>query len=548
MFHRGARGLRTLTDGYPFSLQQRVLEELKAFATSPITLDEIRAGAALLVSQCYAFAFGYSYNSAEVLRWWKLAADVGQEDASYWYDRIYEAIGPLVEAATQAEYHRGSFIGMTDNESNSHLPNELYLADRIWHTNQKSVCGIREALIREEFQHFLTGKRVLQLQADNWDILFSDEIPYSHFSAFIGHETYLEHGIETLSLNGFNAVHYACMGGHLSILRLVLEKAVDASKSGCFGITPLHLCIFFAPADIPDAVDMLMAYGASMAEWSDIVPYHLLIRLEGRPIDWAIITRNRTLVQAFLKWTSLTARCPDFRAIRLASGLYYPEITCDLLHYYGQNAVRHLDHRKLFLSIRQPFLHWIAHGRDSILGIRQTIELCAQFDQINYEKVLGRILLRTETPLCFTVLEAILDVCPRSAIKRAVADTNSPPILFAITKSRDNHAWIRILERILYHYTVTELDNYYYKDIVNYLHVAVLYGSAHAVRVLLKKGVDVNARPRLPHLVTPIKLCSYVTDSTWSQEIWRHYVNLVLKLMISQPTPAFLFWTQNFSN
>jgi hypothetical protein len=77
--------------------------------------------------------------------------------------------------------------------------------------------------------------------------------------------------IADLSAAGFCAAHYACLGDHLSTLRLVLKVKTrrECVKSQC----SVHLSFashnLLASADIQDVVDLLMAHGASTDDPSD---------------------------------------------------------------------------------------------------------------------------------------------------------------------------------------------------------------------------------------------------------------------------------------
>ena len=107
----------------------------------------------------------------------------------------------------------------------------------------------------------------------------------------------------TSQQQAFCAAHYTCLGGHLSTLRLVLKVKTrrECAKSQC----SVHLSFashnLLASADIQDVVDLLMAHGANTDDPSDRVESSAYdIILKGLPLDWAVITRNSTLVHALL--------------------------------------------------------------------------------------------------------------------------------------------------------------------------------------------------------------------------------------------------------
>ncbi|KAF4631426.1 hypothetical protein G7Y89_g6707 [Cudoniella acicularis] len=155
-------------------------------------------------------------------------------------------------------------MGVADIESDLSIPTELYLANRIRLENANLVNHIREALTRASLL-YPGNFAVLQLQCD---ILVTDDLLSLHVAALLGDDVMVtellrNNDIADISAAGFNAAHYACVGGHLSILKLVLKRGANASSPSIQGITPSHLSIFFASADIQDAVDLLIAYGAS---------------------------------------------------------------------------------------------------------------------------------------------------------------------------------------------------------------------------------------------------------------------------------------------
>lgn len=95
-----------------------------------------------------------------------------------------------------------------------------------------------------------------------------------------------------------------------------------------------------------------MAHGASTDDLSDRIEFSAYESiLEGSPLDWAVITRNRTLVHALL---------PHFKHhfnIQHALFHYYYEVASDILSEDTARAVLPPCYRKLFFVISRPFWH-----------------------------------------------------------------------------------------------------------------------------------------------------------------------------------------------
>jgi ankyrin repeat protein len=95
------------------------------------------------------------------------------------------------------------------------------------------------------------------------------------------------HGANLPSSQGFMAIHFACIGGQLSTLRLLLDESPLNSLDSPHGITPLHLCIFFSDEEVRRVASLLLDRGCNLhmeqsghIDWE----YHD-IRLEGCPLD-----------------------------------------------------------------------------------------------------------------------------------------------------------------------------------------------------------------------------------------------------------------------
>ncbi|SPN99187.1 uncharacterized protein DNG_02224 [Cephalotrichum gorgonifer] len=104
---------------------------------------------------------------------------------------------------------------------------------------------------------------------DNLIIVFYNELLPLHIASWLGEDALVIRLLETTdpgvkSVLGFNAVHFACLGGHLSVLRILLEHNVPLVAADFRSITALHLAIFFPPADLALAVSLLLNKGCSL--------------------------------------------------------------------------------------------------------------------------------------------------------------------------------------------------------------------------------------------------------------------------------------------
>jgi ankyrin repeat protein len=498
---------------YSFGLQQRVLEELKALATSPTASYEIRAHAAMTVSECYATAFGTTYSNTDVLRWLEIASLEGHTKASRWYNRVHEAISPPSGVVKQINIRPSTAVeGVADELS---IPTELYLTNRIRLENTNFVNHIRDDLTRagQPYPDKFAG---IQLHTDP---LVSDDLLPLHVAALLGDDMMIaeilcNNDIGDLSAAGFTVAHYACVGGHLSTLRLVLERGANVSSHSIQHITPLHLSIFFASADIQDAVHLLIAHGAITDISSDRVELkaHDIV-LEKRPLEWAVITRNSTLVNALLPHSK------HHVGIQYALSHYYYEIASDLLSDDTRRAVLPPGYRKISFAILRPFRHWIAHGDDGASAIQRTIELCARFGLVDCSRALQLTLYGARAQPNIKVLEALLKVYPRSAVRHGFKESMSV-LHSSLHIFRNNPAWDHILRLIVSNFSVAELSEHVFDDgSYNFLHLAICYRHVSYMRILLEKGVSANSLTEGPVRVSPLELC-IVASSTSSREMW----------------------------
>lgn len=353
----------------PVDMEKRVLAELVFLATAGAIPDNIRADAAMTTSECYSIGFGGVTDTKEVVHWLKLAASLGLHKANLWYYRVC--------CATRSPPAAGVGLGQALERRLASMPSELHLAERIRYFNQ----GVQEMALNETNVEGSKSSPTIEL-LDEVSYRLSifnqtevDVLSPLHLASWLGQDDLVEELLlctasSSRSILGLDAVHYACLGGHVSTLRLlVLGHGVPLTQAAFHNITPLHLAIFFPPEDVVDALKVLMDNGASAQaiskgtiKWEahDIV-------LEGTPIQWAITARNRPLVQHLLpQYPSRDASWLP-RAIK---GFIW-DILEDLLAFFPTELdVAERQFTRLS-PIYSPFSHWISHGCEHITAIEK---------------------------------------------------------------------------------------------------------------------------------------------------------------------------------
>lgn len=114
---------------------------------------------------------------------------------------------------------------------------------------------------------------------------------------------------------GRTTLHYACMGAHKDVVRLVLEEGGEKlktakDKDGC---TPLHLLVMFSDEDINDVANLLVdADNIDATSGVQELPHHSLT-LKGTPLHWAVLTRNKHAVRVLLELEANIEACYDDR-------------------------------------------------------------------------------------------------------------------------------------------------------------------------------------------------------------------------------------------
>lgn len=486
----------------PYNFQRRALEELKMCATASSALDEldqIRQHAALKVAECYLISFGTEYDPAEVIRWLKIAESY-QWRIGLCLDRISEALNYPLEVPRRPESQ--VIANSEDNEANDSAASESYLMEKILSTVASVVNQIKKLMLRNLLsRHFeIAARSVLSVEiglTDHSDMTALD------IAALLGDNENVTRLVLTNDFSGnrkqqLNAVHHSCIGGNLSTLRLALDRGVNPLAHGTNNVTALHFLIFMPAHVVGSALDLLVAHGVPTDIQSE--PIRLAdtdLRLVGTPFEWAVIARHRALVHALLPYS----KGQESKMLRLAILHAYYEIAADLLSSDAfRNAVTSSD-CPVFIVYR-PFSHLIVHGRDGDLAIERTIRLCEKYGLINYETKLRESIPLARTQSCLKSIEVLLNLCPPVAIRYGF-DTEEvrfdqasiPTLYLAFLCAKADTAWTKILNLMVQHFSVAELNEI--KKGGNALHLAVIHDWPVAMQVLLEKGVDVHRRTNM---------------------------------------------------
>jgi ankyrin repeat protein len=478
-------------DDIPFALQELFLSQLKLFATSSGLSPQTRDTASVCVSECYVFGFGVAVSARDAVLWLLHATGLESPRAISWYSRVCEAtnIIPVLNEYTIRSQER--------EEQLSKFPPELYLAARIRSQAQSLIQQTRETARYHKANNFLGPSYGRLVRVSIFNSREDDELSPLHFAALIGDDALVtdlqRSATECLSKQGRKAAHYACIGGHLSTLKILIQYDTRIDTADSHGVTPLHLCIFFAPEETESAVKLLLgnkaapdAQTAKPIKWA----YHD-IELFGNPINWAIRTRNRLLVRSLLPHSPLQG------CLEIAISNFFWEIVDDILHYLREKEMP-LD--RIWLNVvSRPFSHWIAHGRDHIIAIERTIQICNSYGILDSPVEDGTPLIRLAEKARveddFTLIESCLSITSPASLKRKDEDGGNL-LQTALSRAKHQKIWRKTLLKIVEHYTVEELQEYvsFHESSVGttYLGLVVSYDSIVGARVLLEKGVDVN--------------------------------------------------------
>jgi ankyrin repeat protein len=495
-----------------------MLSELKKIAENSTLPQNTRASAALSVSQCLTMGYDSVYNTDDVLFWLKHAMTLGSPFALQWFSRFSDALCPAASMLSQTR-----LSDVLDPEVES---NESFLVSSIRRTKLTSWRIRPLDTAQDQRLVSISGPAICEscLSGEDVDLLWD---ALGGFDAFfdLRMETDPPKSFDVASPQGFTPVHCACLGGHLSTLRLLLDMGYSGIQSTIHGITPLHLCIFFAECDMEAAVHLLLECGpcpspretTSQIYWPD---YDLT--LSGSPLSWAIITRNLKLVKILLPEYS-EDRPTD---IRNALKNYYWEILDEILRTSPSDE--DLWDIYVFVFAQLPYRHWIAHGSDRFSSIDRTLEVIQRHNLIPIEESryltsnLMVMMERTSTEEHFHHIERLLELMTASQIKETDKFHNTV-LAVAIIRAKKNTVWVQTFKGILAHYSVEELQTTHFHSAehgivdASFLHSAVLRDCVVGARALLEKGVDPNQHSGGRVALTPIHLCVTVKCSV---EMW----------------------------
>jgi ankyrin repeat protein len=535
-------------DDLPMSLQVKILSELRVLAESPLAIDATAAHAAMTISECYTVGFGASHNRDEAMAWLSKAVSRGFKKAASWYPRTCYALG--------LKYKPTELLGLGwDLEHKlSSLPTEQYLQSRIHQIAQHKIQQAKSATT--DFKsiskdHFFDGWVYGLAVFNPWN---EDELTPLHFIAWLGDDDLLkalleDFPVDVLSAAGFTALHYACIGGHLSTVQILVEQGALVSAQGFRNITPLHLIVFFNLSESCHVANILINHGAVPdaeisargISWEE----HDII-MHGTALDWAVMTRNVPLVEILLPH-SKGSEC-----LQLAIDSFFWEILATLLDHFQVHGG--IPDDVLISSIRRPFRHWIAHGQDHITAIGRTVDLCRRFHLPGYEAVdsqgytalIGAITnFRSEDD--FEVIDQTISATSPELIKLGLDDITA--LMHAIGQAKDNHLWTSTVQKLVDCYTVEELEAELPLSASGHLHYAVSRNSVVAARVLLQKGVNVN-QPTYDGLeLSPLHVCM---ESESSVDMYALLIEYGAKIDLRDhfgnlPLQLRLLGTQNFS-
>lgn len=292
-------------DTFPVTFQRRVVTDLKRLESDSNSPRAKQGDAAMMLSECYGLGYGVSTDGTLMLKWLHRAALHGSAKAVAWYPRVNIAMDSpslYVRECSTAEELEKVMPGVL---------NENYLLARLGH--------FESAKRRELYDEFRTkiskktDRGQLSEHIYSWTTfnnLQKDELSLLHIAAWTGLDSF--EGLASNDLSQINLVtklgrtplFYACLGGNTSTVRALIRCEGISVQSDCFGITPLHLCVFFRPEEAEEMISLLLHRGACLEsssefsiEWEDHD-----IELCGTPIEWAVRCRHTHLVNILLEW------------------------------------------------------------------------------------------------------------------------------------------------------------------------------------------------------------------------------------------------------
>ena len=484
----------------PFQLQQRVALDLKTMSNIEAFALPDRAHAAMFVASFYSFGFGVTHDIIEVAQWIYRASKLGSSIAAAWYPRICSAnnIDPIQGSHLQPYFELDAKLNNLD--SNSYLSNRVHM--------------YIQAIIQQIKTNLLAGKQLLSFDPSEHIMtlhIFNHQEPHEllplHVGALIGDDTSVSILLDgqdgkVLSSQGFTAVHYACLGGHLSTLQLLLSHSSSTNTVDSRGITPIHLCVCFVGADAGTAASLLLDSGSDpktrvseCIDWE----YHD-IALLGTALDWATRIRHRHLVERLLPLAQ------DDSCLRIAVRNFFWDIAEIILRQsreLGNIRVRYarelselsIDEQYL-ANLVSPFGHWIAHGPSHLTAMEKTVQLSMDEHIVAREGAQHVALAGIVDLASFEDDFALIVFCatklPPEVVKSG-DERGQVALTRAFLHSRNLPVWREPLEAIMKVYTVEELGakaESFAQTFDSHLTQAIASDSVIGVRLLLEKGVN----------------------------------------------------------
>ncbi|KAI0411725.1 hypothetical protein F5X98DRAFT_383426 [Xylaria grammica] len=470
----------------PLEVRKRILSALKDVAQSDLFSEKDRAHAAMTVSECYTVAFSDTFDEEEVIFWMHRASKLGLQRASLWYPRICKAFRKTPErdenTTMYCEIDEGINGSLTD-----------YLRLRIHSFNRVLLKNIKCQADDILHQHNVgTG---LQFKLFNEDTI--DEMHILHLACLLGQNDLVlpltrEHGSDVRSSLGLGPIHYACLGGQLSTLKLLLESGCKALSGGHRGITPLHLAVFFEPDEIQEAVTVLVQKGCSMSASTTSLNWEAHdVHIHGTPLTWAITVRYRKLVEVLAPYHSF----PDYTCLHNAMRCYFWELIEVILPYFD-GAIDKTNILMRLSPITRPFSHWIAHGEDGDDAVRRTIQLCGAHGWIGFNQDgtthLEGFLSNVNTVKDLTAAAEMISVSSVPYVTgKLPGSARSSSLHAALQNSRNNNAWSEVIQKISDMHTLEDLEDSS-REFGNYLGFAITTGSVVGTEILLRRGLKID--------------------------------------------------------
>ena len=123
--------------------------------------------------------------------------------------------------------------------------------------------------------------------------------------------------INSLDISGETPLQRACMAGHASTTRCLVQRGADVTlKSKLLGTVPLHWLFVFEPNEANDIADILAGrQKETLEEESNIEAdaFHFPFKWpSGSPIAWSVLSNRYDAISALLRLGSSLDSIPDF--------------------------------------------------------------------------------------------------------------------------------------------------------------------------------------------------------------------------------------------